>query len=421
MKDKKVLSLFSGCGGMDLGFEGGFKVLKRSINNKIHENWVDKEIDDNWVNLKPTSFETVFANDIMRSAKAAWEPYFRSKGNHKGVFHLESIVDIVKSAKSGHFKFPKNIEVVTGGFPCQDFSVAGRRNGFKSHKNHAGILIEDEIYPSEESRGMLYWWMREAISIVRPKVFIAENVKGLTSLPDVKEIIENDFRKIAGGYLVVKVKVLKAYEFGVPQTRQRVIFIGFRKDALKQQALLELEKDSISSEYDPYPVPTHYTHEEKTIFDEVSLKIPAVSSGEALNDLPEPEDANGDLAQRSYSKAKWMGKHCQGQTEIKWNYPGPTIRAEHHGNIEFRRLAESNGGVISRELELGMKQRRLTVRECARLQTFPDDYEFVRAEKELSKRLSASDGYKLIGNAVPPLLAYHIAMRLQENWDKYFK
>ena len=111
-----------------------------------------------------------------------------------------------------------------------------------------------------------------------------------------------------------------------------------------------------------------------------------------------------------------MGKHCQGQTEIKLPSISPTIRSEHHGNIEFRRLSEVNGGKNSTELVINMPQRRLTVRECARLQTFPDDYEFVVPEK-----ISASDGYRLIGNAVPPLLAYRLGQRLEEIWDELFK
>ena len=117
-----------------------------------------------------------------------------------------------------------------------------------------------------------------------------------------------------------------------------------------------------------------------------------------------------------------MGKHCQGQTEIHINGLGPTIRSEHHGNIEFRRLSAEHGGQNINELELGLKERRLTPRECAMIQTFPPDYPFVRY-KDHSKhfQVSQSGAYKVIGNAVPPVLAYNIARRLQNLWPLYFE
>lgn len=116
-----------------------------------------------------------------------------------------------------------------------------------------------------------------------------------------------------------------------------------------------------------------------------------------------------------------MGKHCQGQNEIGLDKIAPTIRSEHHGNIEYRRLSKEHGGKHEDELLAGLKERRLTVRECARIQTFPDDYGFVIPSAGGENGVSASESYKLIGNAVPPLLGFHIAMRLKENWDLYFK
>ena len=222
----KLLSLFSGCGGMDIGFEGDFWCLKKSINYKLHSDWIQEEAGD-WVRVAPTVFETVFANDIRPDAKAAWVSYFgHKKPDANEIYHLESIVDLVKEAKLGKNVFPNNIDVVTGGFPCQDFSIAGKRLGFNSQKSHLGEkLAEDE--PSIESRGQLYMWMREVISITEPKLFVAENVKGLTNLEDVKEIIEHDFSEAGnGGYLVVPAKVLYAPDYGVPQSRERVIFLA---------------------------------------------------------------------------------------------------------------------------------------------------------------------------------------------------
>lgn len=411
-----VLSLFSGCGGMDLGFEGGFDILRESMNEFVHPEWEIKKKGKEWVKLPDTRFHTVFANDIKPEAKSAWCNYFKRKGIDETLYYLDSIVDLVKLQKENKINiFPTNVDIVTGGFPCQDFSVAGKRKGFDSDKGHNGKKIDADT-PTVENRGQLYMWMREVIGITKPKIFIAENVKGLTNLQDAKEIIEKDFSSICdGGYLVVPARVLNAAEYGVPQGRERVIFFGFKKEALTEKALKELSCNVISEEYDPYPMPTHYI-DEKCKND---VLRPFVTVGQAFVDLQEPELSN-DVSQQKYSKAKFMGKHCQGQQEIKLNGVGPTIRSEHHGNIEFRRLSEENGGVYHNELASGMKERRLTIRECARIQTFPDDYEFILPKKGDNTSVSASEAYKIIGNAVPPLLAFHIAKKIEDNWQKYF-
>ena len=140
-----------------------------------------------------------------------------------------------------------------------------------------------------------------------------------------------------------------------------------------------------------------------------------------LADLPEPE-ASKDPSHRHYSKAKYMGDHFQGQKEISLDKIGPTIRSEHHGNIEYRRLSAEHGGTMHGELAKGLKERRLTPRECAMIQTFPPDYDFVRYKDYNKTRfiVSSSGAYKVIGNAVPPVLAYNIAKRIEEVWDLYF-
>ena len=408
-----VLSLFSGCGGMDIGFEGGFNCLKASINSELHPNWIEKEHGE-WVTVKKTGFDTVFANDIRPDAKAAWVSYFeKTKQDANSIYHIESIVDLVKKAQKGESVFPKNIDIVTGGFPCQDFSIAGKRLGFNSKKSHDGKILEVGE-PSIESRGQLYMWMREVITLTEPKLFIAENVKGLTNLEDVKEIIERDFSKAGGnGYIVVPAQVLHAADYGVPQSRERVIFFGFRKSALTPNAIKALKMKIIPDEYNPYPPKTHaYTVKDSKL-------MPPVTCRKAFVGLDEPS-ISADASQKIYSKAKFMGKHCQGQAEIKIDSIAPTIRSEHHGNIEFRRLSKEHGGIILDELEQGLNERRLTVRECARIQTFPDDYQFILKRTNENVGVSSSDAYKIIGNAVPCVLAYHIAKHLAEKWDKLF-
>lgn len=401
----KVLSLFSGCGGMDLGFEGDFYVHMNSINEVIHPDWITHKKGE-WFKLPRTKFEIVFANDILREAKATYLPYFSKRGSSHP-YITNSIVDLVKDAENGLFNFPSS-DIVIGGFPCQDFSVAGKRLGLNSYKSHEGLVKIDT--PTIENRGNLYYWMKSVVEIVKPKIFVAENVKGLVSLGDVKQIIENDFRNIDDGYIVVNAKVLHAGRYGVPQTRERVIFIGFNRKYLKPNIKKMLE----AGDFDPYPEQTHYLPSEFS----PDLKK-WVSLRDVLKDLSEPHTSD-DPSQKAYSKAKYYGKHVQGQIEVNLDLLGPTIRAEHHGNIEFRRLGLEFGGKYPDELHQGHIQRRLTIRECARIQTFPDDFEFVRFSEDKELRVSTSNGYKVIGNAVPPLLGFHIAWKIQSNWNKYF-
>lgn len=408
----RLLSLFSGCGGMDIGFEGGFIAHRKSF--ALDCPYIDHEINDDWVFLRKNRFETVFANDILPEAKVGWTTFMSRYRHSPETYRLMSVVDLVKMHQQGARIFPEDIDVLTGGFPCQDFSVAGKRKGFESQKDHTGKLRTDDV-PTEESRGKLYYWMKQVIEITRPKVFVAENVKGLVSLGDVKNIIQRDFASANGnGYIVLTPQVLHAGNYGVPESRERVIFIGIRIDSLLPKAYEALTQEIIPNDYNPYPRPTH-----RCTIEENDL-LPMVTTQDVLAGLPEPEEAL-DLSQQIYSKAKYLGNGSQGQTEIKLNSVAPTIRSEHHGNIEFRRLSAEHGGNHVEELAAGLQERRLTPRECALIQTFPPDYHFVMKKgKGQGYMLSSSSAYKVIGNAVPPVLAYHIARRLEEVWPLYF-
>ncbi len=340
-----VVSLFSGCGGMDLGFAGGFVSLNKEYPQHLSQ--------------KGKSFKLLFANDLNSHATDVYKDYFLQRDPESLVFQgdIKNYLDELEETSPAVEKFfPVSSDVLIGGFPCQDFSVAGKRKGFTSE------------------RGLLYQQMIRAAKRLSPKIFVAENVKGLTNLGDALKTIKEDFAKTGKtGYRIFS-KLHHAADFGVPQTRERVFIVGIRKD---------LDPDAFS-----FPFETHASNP-----DEEGLR-PWVSARNAIGDLIDKGENIPNQSQ--YSKAKNYGEHCQGNRKIKADYPSPTIRAEHHGNIEFHYSLP----------------RRLSVRECARIQSFPDDFVF---------RTSASAAYKMIGNAVPPVLGWHIAnavMKALSGWER---
>jgi DNA (cytosine-5)-methyltransferase 1 len=393
-----VISLFSGCGGLDLGFEGEFDILEKSLNKEIHPDWIQSEPKDGWIRLNQLPFQLSFANDISEYTRIVWNNNFspRGSGSESSVFQTQSVVDLVKGHKAGKKVFPK-ADIVIGGFPCTDFSSCGKRLGFNSSRSHNGTRLS---VPSEKNRGKLYIQMMEVIRAVRPLAFVAENVGGLNTMDGVRAKIEEDFRNVGEGYVLADIPILNVANYGVPQTRSRIIFMGFRKDLLKSK---RKSPEEMLKELRPCPRETHIDYGKFFFHNEILL--PWVTSGDAFRGLDEPNESS-DPSQKNLSGAKWYGKGHQGDVEVIFDRPAPTIRAEHHGNIEFRRLAREHGGVNFKELDLGLPERRLTVRECARLQTFPDDFKFVQ------KGVAATQAYRMIGNAVPPLFAYHLASRL---------
>jgi len=306
MTNYTITSLFSGCGGLDLGFRGGFKFLNQHFSR--------------------LRFDTIYANDIDKNACTTFQKNF-----HKNIVCCDiNSIDISSLSKS---------DIVIGGFPCQDFSYAGRRLGFSSE------------------RGNLYKSMCSAIKNIKPKLFLAENVKGLLTIDDgnaIKTIIK-DFEKL--GYNI-SYKLLKVSDFGVPQKRERVIIIGTKNDILPSFNLDNLKSDN------------------------------TCLVGDAINDLENYSE--GSIYNHNWSKAK-INKG-QGNSIIDKDDFAPTIRAEHHGNIEFH----YNG------------KRRISAREAARIQSFPDDFIFYP---------STSSAYKQIGNAVPPVFAWYIAKEIQKFLD----
>lgn len=184
-----IVSLFSGCGGLDLGFRGNFQFLGKKYASH--------------------NFQIDWANDIEKNACATY---------HKNLDHnivCGDIRTILADQYTSLFDkpLPSRADIVLGGFPCQDFSHAGKRKGF------------------ECQRGTLYQAMSKVIEKTQPKLFLAENVKGLLTINNGKAIqqIIHDFASL--GYHI-SYKLLLAADFEVPQKRERVLIIGTKKEFL---------------------------------------------------------------------------------------------------------------------------------------------------------------------------------------------
>lgn len=320
MKKYTVISLFSGCGGTDLGFEGGF-------------NFMDRFYSEN-------PFQVIWANDIDKAACRTYQENFK-----KEIVNAD-IRDILRNDEltfNANANIPKKADLVIGGFPCQDFSFAGKRKGFKSE------------------RGNLYQSMVKVIKKVKPSVFLAENVKGLLTIDNGKAIekIYSDFLSI--GY-DVEYKLFHLADYGIPQNRERVIIVGTKK------------KNNLKFSF---PKKTH-------------SKDNWVTLGDCISDLENIKE--GEYVNHYWSKAR-MFYGTQGNKLTSKDKIAPTMRAEHHGNIEFH----WNG------------TRRLSAREAARIQSFPDDFIFLP---------STSSAYRQVGNAVPPVFAWHLAQSVQNYLNK---
>ena len=301
VKTHSVVSMFSGCGGMDLGFLGGFR---------FGERYYDR-----------LPFEIAWANDVSVPACETYEH------NLKHPIVRGDVIDALET-------LPESADVIIGGFPCQDVSINGSRLG------------------AEGKRTILYRQMIEAIRRVKPRIFVAENVKGLRQAHG-REMFERMIEEFKDTGYQVSHSLYLAADYGVPQMRERVFIIGTRTERRGFQR--------------PEPV------------------LRTMTAHQALNDL---EDLQEDPSiNHIWSKATRSPE--QGNRVLKANAPATTIRAEHHGNIQWHyRLP-----------------RRISLREAARLQSFPDEFKFLSGMRETERQ---------IGNAVPPALAWHIAKAVRE-------
>lgn len=299
-----LVSLFSGCGGMDLGFRGGFTIFGRKYAKH--------------------PFKIIWANELN---PAACRTYRRNIDEN---IHCGDIWGYIN-------QLPDGADVLIGGFPCQDLSINGKGLGING------------------KRSSLYSAMVEAIRIVKPKVFVAENVKGLLlkTRQDSFARIMADFGSL--GYDVSH-SLYHAADYGVPQSRERVFIVGTLKTART---------------FTP-PAPERAAENWLT-------------ACEAISDLETKE--MDESVNHVWSAANISGE--QGNRRLVANRPGFTIRAECHGNIQFHYSLP----------------RRISMREAARIQSFPDDFIFAAKLRETERQ---------VGNAVPPVLAWHIAKSVAE-------
>jgi DNA (cytosine-5)-methyltransferase 1 len=398
-KKFKIVSLFSGCSGLDLGF----------IN---------------------AGFEVVWANDFFPDAV---NTYKKNIGEHI------VLGDITKIPSS---EIPNDFDILLGGFPCQGFSIANKKRSMRDERN------------------FLYKEMLRIVKDKKPSFFLAENVKGLLSMHDGKvvEMIVNDFKKI--GYNV-DYKILNAADYGVPQQRERILIIGNRLGVKNKfpepthQNLSNKQKQLIEKQLNPYVTVKNATEHLADLW--ISYN-PIIKDGRKIHN---------HIARTNVHDKFWGRKHKVNQHEIcdylkHWrNKKGISTKKvdeyfgyKHTAGHWFRK--DNNSGSIPNpddwwklkellgfddkydkqvtELELKEikfeqslrinnwdrpsdtitatgpeihpnKKRRMSVRECAIIQTFPDDFIFEG---------SLGNMYKQIGNAVPVLLGEKVAQTIKQ-------
>lgn len=391
----RVASLFSGCGGLDLGFTGGF--------------------DSRGWSLPKTGFEVVFANDF--DADAAF--VYRSNPSYLNAEHfLEGDIREVPANDVPDF------DVLLAGFPCQPFSNAGSRQGIDDKGGRGTLFYECERILKHCAKlpgGLM------------PQAFVFENVRGImsTKMPGkdrtVPEEIERRMSNL--GYNVVT-KLLKASHYGVPQSRYRVLIIGVREDLPPFDfSLLDqvARKAGLPSELDspdrltlgsvlcdiPRDAPQREDYWKYSPGGQrmVDLIGPCLDGGEALKKFKKrtPVDEISDTIRQGKSwknidpsdmSPRFRKIHDNPQTYRAPNFYRRFALGEIAGTITASAQPENCG--ITHPFE----NRRMTVREIARIQTFPDDFSFP------SRSMAAP--YKVIGNAVPPVLGWVIAMALKQ-------
>lgn len=319
----KVVSLFSGAGGMDLGFT-------------------------------KAGFEVIWANEFDKSI---WETYEK---NHSNFLCKKSIVDVNLEEVPDH-------DVLIGGPPCQSWSVAGNRKGI------------------EDPRGKLIYEYKRILENKKPKVFVMENVQGMLTAKN-KPIFLDLINFFSEAGYNVKYKLLNASDYNVPQDRKRVIIVGVRLDIKKEFIFPSVEKK---------------VDLKSAIFDLKDTAKPALEKNYKNKKL--------DILNHEYFIGGFSSIYMSRNRVRAWDEQSFTIQASGrqaplHPQAPKMPLVSKDKREFKKNYE--HLYRRITVREAARIQTFPDDFEFIYENVNI--------GYKMIGNAVPVNMAKAIAISVRK-------
>lgn len=308
----KVASLFCGCGGTDVGLLGDFTFL-----NKYYPS---------------NNMEIVYANDIDDNACKLFEDNFGVKPDNRDIREVKS-EDL------------PDFDILTGGFPCQSFSIVAQ--------NPKRLGIKDD-------RGKLFFEMCRILKEKQPMCFIAENVKGIMSAnkKEAFPLIIEEFEK--SGY-VVKYELLNSVNYGVPQKRERVIIVGFRKDLNIDFAFPDIP---ISDEKEYVPL--------NDVIDTIVADKYFFSERAVQGMMKKRESMNKGRAQDISKPCNTVGAHL---AKVSLNSTDPVLMVDG-------------------------KYRRFTPREVARIQSFPESFKLSGAE---------TAQYRALGNAIPPVMFWYVA------------
>ena len=317
MEKLKVASLFCGCGGTDVGLLGGFDYLGK--------HYISNEMD------------VVYANDIDDNACNIFKQNFGIEPDNRDIREVTSD------------ELP-DFDILTGGFPCQSFSIVAQ--------NPKRLGVKDE-------RGKLFFEMCRILRERQPKCFIAENVKGILTAnkKSAFPLILKEFEE--SGY-DVKYSIMNSVNYGVPQKRERVIIVGFRKDL---NVNFEFPKIEINNEDEYTPL--------KTVLDDV-VDEKYFFSQRAVDGMMRNRDLmNKGRAQDITKPCNTVGAHL---AKVSLNSTDPVLLVKD-------------------------RYRRFTPREVARIQSFPDKFELVGSE---------AAQYRALGNAIPPVMFWYVAKAVKE-------